>query len=228
MAIPLILLRFKNQHNNRLYSYYFGPVARFILGWRLDISGRENLLKSQPCIYVANHQSSLDIATFTGVFPPAAVLIGKKELRYIPFWGLMFEAFGNILINRKNRTDSIAGLNEALVALREKKLSIFLFPEGTRNSKRGLLPFKKGAFHMAIQGQVAITPIVCPAMDLFFDLPKRRLNSGIMAIEVLEPISTEGLTPEDLPELMERTRSAMLSALDRVNSKSRPLPGRFD
>lgn len=220
LALPLIIFRFRNPDNNRVFGLYFGPVARFILSIHQEVKGRDRLRQDSPCIYILNHQSNADMAIFTGVLASNAVMIGKKELRFVPLFGLMFEAFGNILINRKDRTGSVAGLNEALSALKEKGLSIILFPEGTRSGIEGLLPFKKGAFHMAVQAQVPLVPVVSATLLPFYNEKKRHIRSGHVELEILPPIPTVGMTTENIPELMEHTRKEMLSALARVNAAS--------
>lgn len=189
----------------------------------MHIEGAELQYAAQPCIYVLNHQSVADMATFSPIFPKRTVLIGKKQLRYVPIWGLMYEAFGNILIDRKNRTNSVAGLREAVEALKQQGLSIMIFPEGTRNSEFvGLLPFKKGAFHMAVEAQVPIAPWVSATVKPFVDFKARRIRGGEFWIRILPPIPTAGMTSADIPALLTQTQEAMHAALLELNAKSRP------
>ena len=217
-----IIVSFKNLQNNRRFAGYYGPIARWIVGFRVDFIGKENWGRPEPCIYVVNHQSMMDFPIFARIYPPNTVLIAKKSLFYIPFFGLMYVGFGNILIDRKNRANSVTGMNEAVQALRERGASILIFPEGTRNSRGGMLPFKKGAFYMAVQAQVPIVPIVIPTYRRFFDWKTWTLIPARLTIEALPPISTKGLTQKDVPALLERTRDQMLRALDTVNDLSVP------
>lgn len=218
IALPLALIRWRNPSNNRLFGDIYGPVARLIMGIRLEVEGWEHLTKHQPCIYVANHQSGVDMTTLEHVYPPKTVLIGKRELLLIPGFGLMYVAFGNILIDRKNRADSFSGLNQALDMLRKKGISIWLFPEGTRNkSGIGLLPFKKGAFHMAVEAQVPIVPVVCSSLAPRVNFERKYARGGTMKIRVLPAVLTAGKTVKDIPGLLETTRTAMLQALEEMN-----------
>ncbi len=223
LGLVVAVFRFKNVRNNAVFGRIFGHVARAILGIRVHLEGLEYATSARPCIFVLNHQSAADMATFSPIFPTGTVLIGKKQLRYIPIWGLMYEAFGNILIDRKNRANSVAGLREAVEALKQHGLSIMIFPEGTRNAEfPGLLPFKKGAFHMAIEAQVPIAPWVSATIKPFVDFKARRIRGGDFWVRVLPPIPTAGLGPSDVPELLTRTQDAMLAALLELNAKSRP------
>lgn len=83
-----------------------------------------------------------------------------------------------------------------------------MFPEGTRNSKRELLPFKKGAFKLAIIGQVPIIPVVISPY-YFIEHKERRFDKGHIIIKALEPIPTKGMVDEDCEKLMRITQSRM-------------------
>lgn len=213
-AIPLGIVRWKNTKNNHLFARVYCWGAKQIMGIRTELYGKENL-KIRPAIFVANHQSGLDLATLGDVCPPGTVVVGKKELRYIPFFGFMFEAFGNVLIDRADRTNALSGLNAAVIEMKRKGLSGWVFPEGTRNaSGKGLLPFKKGAFYMAIQAQVPIVPVVCSRLENLVDFKQKYARSGCLTIQALPPISTQGMTNGDVTKLLEKTREVMLAAME--------------
>lgn len=220
ISFPLALFRWKHPENNFLFSGIYGPTARAIMGIRLEVEGAEHL-HQRPAVYVANHQSGLDLGTLAGVFPRGAVVIGKKEIRFIPIFGLMFEAFGNVLINRKNRTDALGGLRKAVELMKHKNFSIWIFPEGTRNAAgRGLLPFKKGAFYMAIQAQVPIVPIVCSSLERLVNFRGRYARSGILYVKVLPPVLPTKRGTSEVEDLLKATRVQMLQALEELNFKA--------
>lgn len=223
IAFPLALIRWRYATNNYWFGKLYGPISRAIMGIRVEVEGRENL-KNRPAILTVNHQSGLDMATLQAVYPPSAVIVGKKEIRRIPAFGLMFEAFGNVLIDRQDRKNALSGLNQAVSEMKRKKLSAFIFPEGTRNaSGEGLLPFKKGAFYMAIQAGLPVLPIVCSRLERLVDFRRRYARSGHLVIRVLPPISVQGLTPEDVDTLLTKTRIQMLAALVEVSARAEAL-----
>ena len=82
-----------------------------------------------------------------------------------------------------------------------------MFPEGTRSRGRGFLPFKRGAFHAAIQAGVPIVPIVCSSTHGQVKLNRR--DNGAVKVEVLDPIYTKGLTEADIPELVSQCETLM-------------------
>ena len=101
-------------------------------------------------------------------------------------------------------------------------ISLMLFPEGTRNSAGGgsLLPFKKGAFHVALDIGVPILPIVVSEYDFLGPDGKRteKFTSGNVTIKVLPPIETEGVTKDQIDDLIKETRDSMLEALNAMKS----------
>src|SRR6185437_9234683 len=140
--------------------------------------------KHQPCIYVANHQGSLDIATFGSFYPRKTVVIAKKEILYLPVLNLYFKAAGNLLIDRGNRSRAVASLAKAVRAIREKGASVWIFPEGTRNRTADpILPLKKGAFHMAIEAQVPVVPVICAPIRGILDWKAVR-SGGVLRVRV--------------------------------------------
>lgn len=95
------------------------------------------------------------------------------------------------------------------------QIKMFIYPEGTRNKNRGLLPFKKGAFKTAIMGQVPIIPVIMSPY-YFIDGKNRIFDKGHIVVKALEPIPTVGLTDADHEELMEKTRVAMLAEYEKI------------
>ena len=196
----------------RLLSWGVLRITRI----RVECEGRESLISSQPCIYVFNHQSALDVATVGALVPNRSIIIGKKELKWIPFFGLVYMAGGNITIDRGNRASAVAGLSRVVKDIKASKASVIIFPEGTRNREmKGLLPFKKGAFYMAIEAQIPIVPVVSSPLAPIFGIGtgKRTLLPALVRFRVLSPIPTVGLTIRDVDQLTRETRDKMLEAL---------------
>lgn len=200
------------------FAQAFSKKALKITGIILEFEGVENL-KNQPCIYTLNHQSNFDMATFGALYPERTVIIGKKELIWIPFFGLFYKAAGNIMIDRSNKNKSINSLDQVVDEIKKRQVSVWIFPEGTRNkSGEGLLPFKKGSFHMAVEAQVPVVPLVCTSMKKVIDWENKKMMGGKMKIKVLEPISTKNMTVDDVATLMNTVRDKMLVEVNKMNN----------
>jgi lysophosphatidate acyltransferase len=113
-----------------------------------------------------------------------------------------------VFINRTNRALSRATFDTAAQTMTTARQSVFIFPEGTRSyaSDPMLLPFKKGAFHLAVQAQVPIIPVVCANYNHILDVKKRRVRPGVVDVTV--------------DTLVEKTRKAMLDELIRLSHVS--------
>lgn len=89
-----------------------------------------------------------------------ATVVAKRELLYAFPFGPASYLWGTLFINRSNRKDALDKLNQESQAITENDAKLLVFPEGTRHQSDKLLPFKKGAFHIAIQSQCNIQPVV--------------------------------------------------------------------
>ena len=137
------LFRWKRATNSYYFTQLFCPLAARIAGIKLIFHNQERLTAARPCVVVGNHQNNLDIIVHAINHVPNEVAIGKKEIVWMPVFGPLFYSTGNILIDRKNRERAFQNLEEARRHLTEKKISIYMFPEGTRIMiAPKLLPFK--------------------------------------------------------------------------------------
>ena len=220
LGVIVSLFRWGDSNINSIFARIFAIPALKICNIRVVILGEEHLLAHQPCIYAASHQSAVDLATYGILFPRKTLVIGKKELKWIPGFGLYFVAAGNIMIDRGNRTKAFAGLADAVQATKERGCSIWIFPEGTRNpSGVGFLPFKRGAFHTAIAAQIPVVPIVSSPLASLVSWKNKVLGGGTVEIRILPPISTQGMTSADVEKLSSLTRSKMLEALPGLSTQ---------
>ncbi|GAA5908877.1 hypothetical protein JCM6882_005472 [Rhodosporidiobolus microsporus] len=190
-----------------------------LVGITFRVEGEEYLTdKEGPAVIVGNHQTMLDILYLGRIFPKATSIMAKRELKFMPLLG-QFMTFSNaIFVNRTKRDDAIKMFAKVAEEMKRKSLSLFIFPEGTRSASPvpSMLPFKKGAFHLAVQAQVPIIPIVCENYAGVYSSKAKRFAGGEVVIRVLPPIQTTGITStsEDINALVDRTRDAMLAAIE--------------
>ncbi|WP_394182780.1 1-acylglycerol-3-phosphate O-acyltransferase [Marinomonas posidonica] len=210
----LLTLKSKNRvyHLGRVFAQV-GPL------FGLTVEGRiSEAAKNVPqAVYVANHQNNFDLFTLAVVVPKGVVTVGKTSLRWIPFFGLLYWASGNILINRNNRKKAIATIDQVVSSMKRTGFSIWMFPEGSRSRGRGWLPFKRGAFHAAVQAGVPIIPVVCSSTHNQVKL--NRWNNGEVKVAMLDPISTEGLHETDVVTLMKQCEEQMYQVQQRLDAE---------
>ncbi|CAO1630531.1 unnamed protein product [Sympodiomycopsis kandeliae] len=205
---------------NYVVARTFYYLAGTLCGWRFTVEGEENFAKARPAVLVGNHQTSVDILYLGRIFPKFASIMAKQELKLFPLLGQYMALSGAVFIDRKNRNDAVKAFNQVGAEMKRKKLSLWIFPEGTRSRlpTPDMLPFKKGAFHLAVQSQLPVVPVVCENYHRIFD-NKSRFESGTIRIKVLPPISTEGLTKDDVSSLSDRVREEMLKALKQMDAE---------
>ncbi|XP_054505786.2 1-acyl-sn-glycerol-3-phosphate acyltransferase alpha [Agelaius phoeniceus] len=213
---PLAAFRGRSVENMRLLRAALLPLKRFY-GIRMRVRGSERLRLPGPFVIVCNHQASLDLMGMVEVIPERCVPIAKRELLYLGTVGWACWLSGIIFIERQRRDAAIEVISRTASTMRRENLRVWVFPEGTRNPGRSMLPFKRGAFHLAVQAQVPIVPIVISPYRDFFSPEEKRFTSGTCTIQVLPRVETCGLSPKDVPKLTESVRQAMAEALAEMS-----------
>ena len=196
---------------------FCGGFAR-ALGWRIVVDRPDVLAASRPCVFVANHQSILDVIVYGAIVPSRTVAIGKKEIGRIPLFGWFFRAAGNLIVDRGRHEQTAAALADAARIIREERISVWLMPEGHRNAGAELLPFKTGAFRLAAAAGVSVVPIVAEPLTVVADTRRRRTRPGTLRIRVLDPIPVPDASPEGVGEAAAETRRRMQEALDGLRA----------
>ena len=210
-----------HRRNNRTCARLYAWGGLKVLNTRVRLEGWQNLPRNEPCVLAANHQSNLDLYFYGQVTPENAVVVGKQSLAWVPFFGQIFWLGGNVFIRRKHRARAMSAMAAASRAIAEKGQSVWIMPEGTRSRGRGLLPFRKGAFHTAVATGAPIT-LICVS-DYLKTLSEADGGPSTVTVRVLPPIRTEHLGNEDVPRLMARCRALMIETLTELNGQS-PVP----
>ncbi|GAA5139328.1 1-acylglycerol-3-phosphate O-acyltransferase [Thalassotalea piscium] len=206
-------------HRNNVFhtAKVMGKVSK-ILGLTVEVRVPESVKHLSPVVYICNHQSSYDIFTVSNAVRPGTVSVGKKSLKWIPFFGQMYWLTGNILIDRNNKNKAMNTIALTAAKIREKQLSVWLFPEGTRSNGRGLLPFKTGAFRTALQAGVPIVPIC--ASDLHDKIHLNRWNNGKLIIEYLPPIYLDEVNNEKIRAVANQTHQLMAAKIKEISAQA--------
>ncbi|KAI9776262.1 MAG: 1-acylglycerol-3-phosphate O-acyltransferase [Geoglossum umbratile] len=199
----------------------FAWMMAWAVGVRFVVEGKEVLKGTRPAVFVGNHQSELDVLMLGTIFPKHCAVTAKKSLRHIPILGWFMALSGTVFIDRTNRRTAVAAFDGAAAEMQKYRQSVFIFAEGTRSyfDKPDLLPFKKGAFHLAIQAKVPIVPVVVANYSYVLNVSKWIFKSGTIPIKVLPPIPTAHLTASDVEELTRTTRELMLKEIVNLAEK---------
>ncbi|MFP2905034.1 lysophospholipid acyltransferase family protein [Pyxidicoccus sp. 3LFB2] len=179
-----------------------------VTGSRMTVEPLPDIDWSRPHIFLMNHQSALDIPCVFAALPVNLRFVAKHVLRYVPFLGQYMAMTGMIFINRSRRTEAVKSLALAGERIRQGA-NILAFPEGTRSKNGTLLPFKKGAFVLALEAQVPIVPVAIEGSGRVLPPDSLRARPHAIRVKVGRPIETKGRTPEERDALMHEVRDAI-------------------
>lgn len=218
LGIVWLLVRPRNRQTLYVYGRVFCRGIVSFMRWRIDVANRERLDSERPCVFVANHQSFLDVVTFGSIFPKRTVSAGKREIGRIPIFGWFYRLSGNLVIDRSDPRVARGSLEEAGRTIRDESVSVWFMPEGHRNSGRELLPFKTGAFRLAVAAGVPIVPIVAEPLAVIADTKRHLARPGTLRVSVLDPIPAEAISGQGIAEATALARSRMQEELDRLRA----------
>ncbi|NXI64798.1 PLCA acyltransferase, partial [Anseranas semipalmata] len=216
LVIIISIPRGRNCENIKFFCMLILPL-KYIFGIKIVVKGKENLRTKKPFVLVLNHQTSLDIIMMVEIIPSRCVIIAKKEILYMGTFGLACWLSGLIFIDRKKREESITTLTEVAHSMHKENFCVLIFPEGTRNHCGSVLPFKRGAFQLAVKAQVPIIPVVISSYSDFYSQKEKRFTPGKSTIQILPEVETLGLGPEDVPKLTEQVRDSMITAYQGIS-----------
>ncbi|KFB40008.1 AGAP009414-PA-like protein [Anopheles sinensis] len=244
LVVPIPLFLFKPRWP--LNALVPGIVACTIIklfGVEYEIRGQQNINVRNGGVVLLNHQSAIDIVSI-------AFKIGCKANAFCPFLlpfasaitvatrvpqhstrgeeGTVLRApVRNCIPSRRGcfyRSENTASAKDVMkreaVAITKDHLKLAIFPEGTRHDNDTLLPFKKGSFHVAVDSQSIIQPVVVSKYH-FLDHKRKRFGRGRVIINILPEIPTKGMAKADVNELTDRCQKLMQAEFDKLSAEAK-------
>jgi HAD superfamily hydrolase (TIGR01490 family) len=188
-----------------------GELGSALGGVKIDVRGAEHLA-ARPAVFAFNHQSQLDVMILAKLLRGGFTGVAKKEAANTPGFGPVFRYIDMAFVDRGNTAQARAALTPAVERLREG-ISLVMAPEGTRSPTPALGPFKKGAFHVAMQAGVPIVPIVIRNAGELMWKGSNLIREGTVQVTVLPPVPTADWRVEDLDKHVEEVRGRFLDTL---------------
>lgn len=202
----------------RVWSRIWLAVA----GTKLTVEGAENVDPDRSYVVVANHLSTLDIMSCFLAVPVPIRFLAKKELFRIPVFAQAMRAVGVIEVDRSARSAIHSKVNEQAQNLIEAKRSLIIYPEGTRPRDGALRTFKKGAFTMAVAGQLPVLPLTIHGSYEAFPPGQVWVRGGHITAVIDPPIETSGLTGADTGMVRDQAYEVIST---RVRDMGGPIAG---
>jgi 1-acyl-sn-glycerol-3-phosphate acyltransferase len=197
----------------RMASRCWAPGLLRGAGARLEVHGRERIDWSRPHVFVANHQSMIDICALFRALPVPVRFVLKQELARVPFVGWYARAMGMVFIERASARSSARRLHGAVDIVRGGA-SVCAFPEGTRSRDGRVAPFKGGAFQLAIEAGVSVVPVAIGGSGAVLPSAGFRVRPGAIVLRLGDPMPTHGLTLHDRNALAQQARAAVVALLE--------------
>lgn len=218
-GLPIWALTGSKDAGRNFSMSLFGDLAAFIAGVKLDVTGKKNLWKQRPVVVIFNHQSKADVMIMAKLMRRDMAGIGKQEIKNSPVIGKILEYAGTVFIDRKNSSSAIEAMAPLVDVIKIEGKSVAIAPEGTRSLSPKLLPFKKGAFHLALQAGVPILPVVIHnAGDV---APKNEfiMRPATVKVDVLPPVDTSDWSVKTMDKHVADVRQMFLDTLGQTDDE---------
>ena len=184
--------------------------------WKFRTSGELPKNKRNPYVMVSNHESFVDMLLISHLKIEMKWL-SKESILKIPLVGWMMKMSGDVSLVRGDRSSGAAAFKVCETWL-DRKMSVMIFPEGTRSLDGEIRAFKDGAFRLAITTGTPILPMAVHGTRTALHKHDWRMGDTNAEVRVLPPISTEGMTEAEIPELRERVRDLIVAEVAKMSA----------
>ena len=183
----------------------------------VTVEGLERIDASKPRLYAANHLSALDIPLLYAYLPFAFRIMAHRLVFRVPLIGWYLRRAGGLEIAPESVALTRRALREAVKTLR-RGMPVVIFPEGERSPTGKMLPFRRGAFYMAMKAHAEVVPVAIVGTYEGLPIGSAHLRRVPLRLAIGEPIAVAGYTPKNLGELAERTQRAVEELCRRASS----------
>lgn len=219
IALPLLWMTGKfnsglqRRISQRIVKLAFGKVL-FLSGIKKKVIGVERVPKDSPVLFIINHRGFFDVILAFYTVPVLSGFVSKKEIAKVPGLRIWMKFINCVFLDRENPREGIKAILKGIENIKSG-ISMFISPEGTRNSGEGLLEFKPGSLKMAEKTGCPIVPVAITNADKVFEDHLPWIQPYEMTIEYGEPILIHELSKEAKAELLEHCREKVLELYEK-------------
>lgn len=224
LAPPILLVATLANRRDWVYPWALFGARNWLRlsGVKVNVKGLELLDPKQPYVFIANHWSYLDAAPLFAYTGRRMGLVAKKELLKAPILGIGMGFVNVIAIDRSNRERAVETIRIATERMRSG-ISFGVCAEGTRALPGEMLPFKKGAFHMAVEAGVPIIPMSIKNSDQLMGRGTGEAWPGTIEVVMSPPVDTSWVSgDEDLQKLVDQVQVVIMKELGVEKLSQRP------
>jgi 1-acyl-sn-glycerol-3-phosphate acyltransferase len=191
-------------------------IFLFVTGSRVSVAGTELIDPAASYVFSGNHISNIDIPVMIASLPVSVRFLAKKELFGVPVLGPAMSAIHMVKTDRQAGPTAHRTINTRVAKVVEQGLSLVIYPEGTRSKDAELMPFKKGAFRIAIDNQMPMVPVTITGSERVWAPGGKLIFGGRVRLIIHDPIPTAGLTAADIDQVRHRLRAVVEAAYERI------------
>ena len=189
-----------------------------VSGIRVKVEGLEQIAENESYVFAANHVSFMDTPVVLANIPAQFRFLAKRGLFQVPFLGQHLSRAGHIPVPREDARAAARTMQLAADTIRDKNISLLIFPEGGRAHDGVLQPFKEGAAYIAIRATVPVVPVAIIGTWAVLPWGSGVVLPGQVTLRILRPIETARLTAKDRTALNEQVRNAISNELEVSSS----------
>ena len=203
----------KDYASLRIVQWGFRTILA-IAGTKITVKGKENI-PDEAALFVGNHRSYFDIVIAYSMLPDITGFVAKKEIGKVPLLRVWMRYLYCLFLDRENIKEGLKTILQGIDYIKNDGISIFIFPEGTRNKEEGILPFKEGSLKFAEKSGCKIIPVAQNNTRDIFEAHFPFIKSTKTVIEFGEPIDIKELTKEEKKFLGAYTRDKILAMYEK-------------
>ncbi len=194
----------------------WGRIFLFSTRARVRVVGADRVDSNGSYVFTGNHTSNLDIPAILGRLPVSVRFLAKKELFRVPVLGGAMRAIKMVETDRGAGTAAHRAINEQVAGVVASGLSLMIFPEGTRSRDAEMMPFKKGAFRIAVDNAMPVVPLTILGAHAAWRPGSKLIFGGRITLIIHDPIPTDGLDNGQLNRLRDDVRAIVKDTYEEM------------
>ena len=185
----------------------------WVSGVEVRMEGLEKIATAGSCVFVSNHLSYMDTPVVLAHIPAQFRFLAKRGLFQIPLLGTHLARAGHIPVPREDARAAVKTMSTAAQVIRERGISLLIFPEGGRTQDGQLAAFKEGAAYIAIRAGVPLVPIALIGTREVLPYGSGHVRSGPVTMRIGDPIPTDQLQLRDRGAVTDQLRDQIIAML---------------
>ncbi len=214
-VIALVRLSPRSRHVTGVMRLW-ARIFLFGTGTRVSVEGLERVEPGASYVFCGNHISNIDIPVMIGRLPVSVRFLAKKELFGVPVLGHAMRSIHMVETDRTAGPMAHREINDQVARVVAEGLSLVIYPEGTRSRNAEMMPFKKGAFRIAIDNAMPMVPVTITGSEKVWKPGSKLIMGGRVRLGIHDPIPTAGLTQADIGDLRDRVRAVVEQKYEEI------------